>query len=153
MRLLGGLGAAVIHFPFLRPGIPDVQPEISPSAVTLMERLPKDDYDCLVASCDIGLIFLDHRFTIPNFPSRMLSYLENKMPIIAATDPNSDMGKIAEENRFGLWCASDTVDAFTILVDKMLRSDIKKMGERGYEFLCANYQVQNTYHAIMKHIV
>lgn len=127
--------------------------ETKPSSVTLMERLPKDDYDNLVASCDIGLIFLDHRFSIPNFPSRLLPYLENKMPIIAATDPNSDVGRIAEENGFGLWCASNSVEAFSTKVDKMLGSDIRAMGERGYVFLCANYRVQNTYDAIMKHIV
>lgn len=38
----------------------------------LMKSLPKDDYDTLVAACDMGMIFLDHRFTIPNFPSRLL---------------------------------------------------------------------------------
>lgn len=34
--------------------------------VSLFPRLPKEDYDALVQSCDIGLIFLDHRFQIPN---------------------------------------------------------------------------------------
>lgn len=28
------------------------------------------------------------------------------MPIIAATDGNSDIGKIAEENGYGFWCES-----------------------------------------------
>jgi len=50
--------------------------------VKLMQSLPKSDYDLLVKSCDVGLIFLDHRFTIPNYPSRLLSYLENKMPVL-----------------------------------------------------------------------
>ena len=63
--------------------------------VTVMQRLPKEDYDNLVRSCDVGLIFLDQRFTIPNYPSRLLSYLENKMPIIAATDVNTDIGTIS----------------------------------------------------------
>ena len=40
----------------------------------LMQRLPKEDYDTMVAACDVGMIFLDHRFTIPNFPSRLLGY-------------------------------------------------------------------------------
>ena len=69
--------------------------------VKLMSRLPKEDYDMLVSSCDVGLIFLDHRFTIPNYPSRLLSYLEYKMPIICCTDPNTDIGRIAEENGYG----------------------------------------------------
>jgi hypothetical protein len=40
---------------------------------------------------------------------------------------------------------------FTVLVNKMLQSDRKAMGERGYEFLKKNYTVQNTYDAIIKH--
>lgn len=123
----------------------------NPKSVTLLNKLPKDDYDRLVCSCDIGLIFLDHRFTIPNYPSRLLPYLEKKMPIIAATDPNCDMGSIAEENGYGYWCESNSVEAFTAIVDKMLDSDRKAMGERGYEFLKKNYLVENTYNAIMSH--
>lgn len=119
--------------------------------VRLMSRLPKQDYDMLVKYCDVGLIFLDHRFTIPNYPSRLLSYLENKMPVICATDVNTDMGKIAEENGYGYWCESVKPEDFTALVDKMLAEDRKAMGEKGYQFLKENYLVEHTYNAIMKH--
>lgn len=61
-------------------------------SVKVMAGLPKEDYDKLVKSCDVGLIFLDHRFTILNYPSRLLSYLENKMPVICATGANTGMG-------------------------------------------------------------
>lgn len=123
----------------------------TPKSVRVLERLPKEDYDQLASSCDVGLIFLDHRFTIPNYPSRILPYLENKMPIIAATDPNCDIGKIAEENGYGYWCESNSVEAFTATVDKMIKSDRKEMGEKGYKFLCENYLVQNTYNVIINH--
>lgn len=120
-------------------------------SITLMEGLPKEEYDQLVRSCDVGLIFLDHRFTIPNYPSRLLSYLENKMPVLCATDPNTDMGRIAEENGYGFWCESVRPEDFTALVDKMLAADRKEMGEKGYEFLRKNYTVENTYNAVMRH--
>lgn len=123
----------------------------NPASVTVMPGLPKDEYDDLVGACDVGLIFLDHRFTIPNYPSRLLAYLENKMPIIAATDPNTDIGSIAVENGYGYWCESNDVEAFVSCVNKMLESDMKAMGERGYEFLKNNYLVEHTYSQIMKH--
>jgi len=113
--------------------------------------LLKADYDTLVQTCDVGLIFLDHRFTIPNYPSRLLSYLEYKMPVLCATDPNTDMGRIAEENGYGYWCESDSVEAFTAILDKMIQSDRKTMGEKGFEFLKKNYLVDNTFNAIMRH--
>lgn len=122
-------------------------------SVKVMKGLPKEDYDKLVSSCDVGLIFLDHRFTIPNYPSRLLSYLENIMPVICCTDVNTDIGKIAQDNGYGYWCEScNTVD-FTILVNKILSKPerIQEMGEKGYQYLCQNYLVQNTYNAIMQH--
>lgn len=126
--------------------------DTNPRSVKVMDGLPKSDYDVLVRACDAGMIFLDHRFTIPNYPSRLLSYLENKMPVICATDPNSDMGRIAEENGFGYWCESNSVIDFTIILDKMIHSDRKSMGENGYEYLKKNYLVDNTYNAIMSHV-
>ncbi len=120
-------------------------------SVKLMARLSKEDYDMLVRSCDVGLIFLDHRFTIPNYPSRLLPYLEYKIPVVCATDPNTDIGRIAERNGYGFWCESFRPEDFTALVDKMLAADRKSMGEKGYEFLRNNYTVEHTYKAIMKH--
>lgn len=122
-----------------------------PKAVTVMKGLPKEDYDRLVQACHVGLIFLDYRFTIPNFPSRLLSYLEYKMPVIACTDPNCDTGSIAQENGFGFYAPSNDVNAFTQTVDKMLASNITAMGEKGYKFLKENYLIEHTYNQIMKH--
>ena len=122
-----------------------------PKSVSVFQRLPKEDYDQLVRACDVGLIFLDYRFTIPNYPSRLLPYLMEKKPIIAATDPNCDTGSIAEQNGYGYWCPSNEVSAFTQCVNKMLKSDLAQMGECGYQFYLNNYTVEHTYNAIMKH--
>ena len=122
-----------------------------PKAVTVMKGLPKEDYDRLVQACQVGLIFLDYRFTIPNFPSRLLSYLEYRMPVIVCTDSNCDTGSIAEANSFGFYAPSNDVTPFTKAVDKMLASDITDMGNKGYQFLKGNYPIEHTYNQIMKH--
>ena len=126
--------------------------ENKPKNVSLYARLPKEDYDQLVRACDVGLIFLDYRFTIPNYPSRLLPYLMEKKPIIAATDQNCDTGSIAEANSYGYWCPSNDVVAFTRAVDKMLQSDLKQMGEKGCQFYLDNYTVDHTYDIIMSHV-
>ncbi len=123
----------------------------SPKAVSLFKHIPKEDYDCLANACDIGLIFLDYRFTIPNYPSRLLPYLMSRKPIIAVTDPNCDTGSIAEENGYGYWCPSNSIDDFVRVVEKMLVSDFKQMGENGYQFYLNNYTVQHTYDTIVRH--
>ena len=122
-----------------------------PSSVSLFKSLPKNEYNELASACDVGLIFLDYRFTIPNYPSRLLSYLTNKKPIIAATDKNCDLGHIAEKNGFGYWCPSNSVEAFNCVVDKISVSNLVEMGERGYYFYNNNYTIQHTYNSIMSH--
>lgn len=128
--------------------------EMKPANVSLHARLPKEDYDNLVQSCDVGLIFLDYRFTIPNFPSRLLGYIDKKMPVILATDPNTDMGHIAEENGFGKSCLSNDKNAFTQIINFFVThpEQMKIMGEKGYEYMKKNYLVEHTYGAIIKHI-
>ena len=122
-----------------------------PKAVSVFRRLPKEDYDRLAEACNVGLIFLDYRFTIPNYPSRLLPYLMSRKPIIACTDPNCDTGALAEQNGYGFYCPSNLVEEFIKTIDCMLASDIKKMGEKGYQFFLDNYTTQHTFNAIMKH--
>ncbi len=125
----------------------------SPHNSCLLSSLPKKEYDDLVKVCDVGLIFLDRRFTIPNYPSRLLSYLENGMPVLFATDLNTDIGRIAETNGYGMCTESGDLDKFMEMVDNLASDgNLKKiMGEKGYAYLCANYTVQNSYRIIMKH--
>ena len=125
---------------------------VKPQAVSVFRKLPKADYDALASACDVGLIFLDYRFTIPNYPSRLLPYLMEKKPIIAATDPNCDTGILAEENGYGFYCPSNSVCAFVETVDKMLASDIYQLGKNGYQFYLNNYTVEHTYNTVMKHL-
>ena len=118
--------------------------------MALRQSLPKEDYDKLVASCDVGMIFLDHRFTIPNFPSRLLGYMQAKLPVFACTDPNTDMGKIIVENGFGWWCESDSTDSFKEMISEILNSQISILGETGYQYLLKHYSVKSGYEMIMK---
>ena len=120
-----------------------------PKNALLLKRLPKEDYDRLVAACDVGLIFLDHRFTIPNFPSRLLGYLQAKLPVLACTDPNTDVGKVITEGGFGWWCESDDTDAFGAQLDAAVAADLPAMGERGFAYLNEHYAVERAYQTIM----
>lgn len=121
----------------------------------LYKQIPKEDYENLVKSCDVGIILLDRRFTIPNFPSRILSYMQASLPIIAATDKNTDIGEIIEKNKFGYWCESKNSNDFMIIMDKLCNEnkDIKVMGKNSFKFLEENYTVKKSYEIIMKHFI
>ena len=114
-----------------------------------MKWLPKEDYDNMVGACDVGLIFLDHRFTIPNFPSRILAYMQAKLPILAATDPNTDIGKVIVDGGFGWWCESKYADEFKKCIDVITKINIREIGYRGFQFLNENYSVESAYSTIL----
>lgn len=114
----------------------------------LIKKLPKKDFDSMLYACDAGLIFLDYRFTIPNFPSRLLSYIQASLPVIAAVDSNTDVGKIIAEGGFGFSCESNNAENFLETVKKALSSDLKSMGEKGREYLINNYTSEHCYNII-----
>ncbi|MCI8280679.1 MAG: glycosyltransferase family 4 protein [Lachnospiraceae bacterium] len=122
-----------------------------PEHVTLMKRLPREDYEAMVGACDVGLIFLDHRFTIPNFPSRILSYMQAGLPVLAVTDVHTDVGKVITEGKFGWWCESNSTEAFGKAVQAACGSDLEQMGNAGFRYLAENYSVEDAYRVIMRH--
>lgn len=112
--------------------------------------LPRKEYEAFVGCCDVGLIFLDHRFTIPNFPSRLLSYMQKSMPVIACTDPNTDVGKVIEAGNFGLWCESDDPEKFVQAVKALCRADLATLGGNAADYLKAHYNVQTVADLILE---
>lgn len=120
-----------------------------PGNVLLLNGLPREEYEALASACDVGLLFLDRRFTIPNFPSRLLSYLQWGMPVIACTDPCTDVGDIAEAGGFGWKCSSGEAEEFRRTVGLVCRSDRRAMGEAGRAYLLAHYTAERSYHIIL----
>lgn len=120
-----------------------------PQNIVLYQWLPKEDYDKLVAACNVGMIFLDHRFTIPNFPSRLLSYMQAKLSVLAVTDPNTDIGRVITENGFGWWCESDDLLAFCSIIDVIVKGESQTGNEKAYRVLCERYDVEKAYRVIV----
>ena len=121
-----------------------------PVNAKLLESLPKVEYDLLVEACDIGMIFLNPNFTIPNFPSRLLSYLECSMPVLAATDKSTDIGKVIEEAGCGLWVQSGDIKGMLRAIQKLIENeeDLLLMKKNARTLLDKNYTVDISYHLI-----
>lgn len=124
-----------------------------PNNALLLSGIEKKQYDNLLNACDIGLIFLNKNFTIPNFPSRLLSYLEMKMPVIAAVDTATDVGEVIENAKCGYSVlAGDIARMNTIIKKNLQEDDIQEMGENGYKLLIENYTVNVSYDLIIDKI-
>lgn len=122
----------------------------TPQNARLLKGLPKNDYDLLLSACEVGLVFLHKDFTIPNFPSRLLSYLEMKMPVISATDPNTDVGDIIEQYQCGYKVLSGDAAAIQNAI-KVLCHDEEKfalMKENAWQLLQKEYTVAKSYQLI-----
>ena len=109
--------------------------------VTCLEELPAKDYNDLCASCDVGMIMLDKRFTFPNFPSRTLSYLNNAMAIMACTDTATDIKEMIEVADCGKWCHSDKVEDFSNTVKWFVDNEdtLTNLGDNGKKYLIDNF--------------
>ena len=122
------------------------------TSTKLIKQLPKNEYHALEASADVGLIFLDSRFTIPNIPSRMLGYMQAGLPVLAATDANTDLKDFLLDGDYGFWSEHGDLAGFkknlSMLKDPVLRKD---MGNNSYEYLKNNFDVSVSYKKIIRH--
>ena len=124
--------------------------EYRPRNATLLRKLPKTDYDTLLASCDVGLIFLNKNFLIPNFPSRLLSYLEMKMPVIAATDPNTDIGDVIEAAQCGYKVIAGDIDDMNYRIDLLAnQNDLSSLQSNAWNLLNQEYLTERSYKLII----
>lgn len=121
--------------------------------VKLLPFVPKEKYNYIISSGDVGMVFLDKRFTIPNFPTRIMGYLLHKMPILFATDPVTDVGRIVEQAGCGFWVESGQLEDLNKRIELLVTNKeiIKDMGEKAYQLLINKYEVSVSYNIIISH--
>lgn len=118
--------------------------------VIIKDQLPRTDYQELVYNADVGLISLNEKFTIPNIPSKTLSYFNAKVPILAAIDSNTDYGKILESSGSGLWSVTGDIQKYKSNFDRLYNNPElrRQMGENGYAYLVGYLTPEMTYKTI-----
>lgn len=95
------------------------------SNALVLDNLPRNEYEKITVESDVGLIMLDPNFTIPNFPSRILSYMEYGKPVLAATDEISDIGDLIVNGRFGRWVSGKDEKAFYEAINEFKSLDLR----------------------------
>jgi len=119
--------------------------------VMLRDFIPREKYLALIKECDLGLVTLNDRFTIPNIPSRTLGYWNARLPVLAAVDARTDYGSLLDRAGGGLWSLAGDVAAFRENFDRLYRdADLRReMGRKGYEYLATHLTPENSYRKIM----
>lgn len=118
----------------------------------IMNRLDKAEFNKVLAASDIGIISLDNRFTIPNYPSRLLSYMQAKLPILSITDNTTDLTENIKSGGFGWSVTNNSVDSFKNLVVKCITKlsydDIITYGNKSFNYLDENFNVEPAFYKI-----
>ena len=143
--VIGGSGT---QFQYLQKSLA----EFSPPNALLYSFLPRKDFEQMVATSDVGLIFL-YRYTSPQFPSRILSYFEYAKPTLCAVNRETDIGTIVDANRCGRSVIHGDLRAFIDEVKYFSEneSERKKMGKNGRKLLMDRYTARHSYEIIMSH--
>lgn len=118
----------------------------------VIENLPRIEYEQITKECDVGIIVLDPRFTIPNYPSRILSYMEYEKPVIAATDKVTDLKELIKEADCGVWTWSGDSQVFINKAKEMSKSkSLPTLGANGRKYLEDRFNVKQSVLILEKH--
>ncbi len=118
------------------------------------DLMPRNDYQKIVAESDIGLIFLDARFTIPNYPSKVLPYFNLGIPVMAALDVNNDFKDMLIETKSGFWAKSGDIEDYSNKLDKLIKDKILRveMGKNGRKCLEEKFSIDQSVRIINKYL-
>lgn len=140
-----------IHFLIIGSGLeyPRLKSYIDtekPKQVTLHSVMPKTDYNQVMSACDVGMILLNYKLTVPNIPSRVLDYMQAKLPILACVDSITDIGEIVETANCGWACYSNDSITFNRILEKLWyeREGLQKKGMNGYRYFIEHYTTSKT---------
>ena len=108
-----------------------------PVNLTYRHQLERPEYEKLLANADVGMISLSKDFTIPNFPSRILSYMQISKPVFAVLDEATDMDECIAEAGCGISVRAGDTGAFVEGVRRLIRlkDELPEMGARGRRYL------------------
>lgn len=125
-----------------------------PTNAKLMKGVSKEEYEKILQGCDVGMLFLHKDFKIPNFPSRLLSYLELKLPVLAATDSNTDVGTTIENAKCGYSVFSGNQIDMQNAIDKFYSNEeqLLKMKENSWKLLTTEFNVNKSFELIINKI-
>lgn len=126
--------------------------ESSYNNLFLYEWLPREDFDKILAASDVGLILL-YRYTVPQFPSRLLSYLDYSKPVLCAVNNHTDIGRIVEDSGCGRSTIHGNIEEFINAVKSFAesRSARLEMGKAGHKLFINTYTVKHGYEIIINH--
>jgi glycosyltransferase involved in cell wall biosynthesis len=112
--------------------------------VTLLEPRPRGEQTAFLNACDVGLVPLVKGMRGVAMPSRTYNFLAAGKPILALTDPESEVATVIEEDRVGWFVPPHAPEQLLDMIYKIYdeRDSIGKMGARARQMAIEKYSVE-----------
>lgn len=150
-----------VHFVFLGNGVKRkwLSNEIekrSLSNVTLLDPRPRSDQIQFLNACDVGLVSLVDRMKGVSMPSRTYNILAAGKPILAMTEPESELSLVVSETNAGIVVPPNHPDQLAEAIGRFLSMnsvELTEMGERARNAAVTQYSIEvavESYRSVLK---
>jgi glycosyltransferase involved in cell wall biosynthesis len=113
--------------------------------MTFLNYMPRDEYEGLLRTADLGLITIDEKFPVPTCPSKIIGYMALHQPVIAMINEGNDYGEFyIDKSGCGLWSAGLDNEKMFANFEWMYThpEERKAMGEAGYRYYKENFAAE-----------
>jgi glycosyltransferase involved in cell wall biosynthesis len=121
----------------------------------IVRSLTKASYFEELDNSDVGLIFLNEKFTIPNYPSRLLDYLYFDLAILSNTDINTDITDFIRNANVGK-CFFGVKDLDNMITEIIKIKDssayLESFNHNSYKSMIKYFNIDTSFELINKKI-
>lgn len=123
----------------------EVRAAISTSRVEMLGVVSEERLDHELKRATIGLVSQRSDFPEFNMPSKLMNYMAEGLPVIAAVGSASEVARVVETNEAGLVCSNDGTEQLGAAVSRMLHApeQLARMSERSRLFASTNLDPKN----------
>ena len=110
-----------------------------------LDYMPREEYEAILATADLGLITIDEKFPVPTSPSKVIGYMALHQPVLAMINKKNDYGEFyLDASGCGLWSADLDYDKMYSQFDWFVNhpEERKQMGESGYAYYKTHFTVE-----------
>ena len=110
-----------------------------------LNYMPREEYEGLLRTADVGLITIDEKFPVPTCPSKVIGYMALHQPVVAMINEGSDYGEFyIDKPGCGLWSAGLDNEKMFANFEWMYThpEERKAMGEAGYQYYIQHFSTE-----------
>ena len=123
--------------------------------IVFLNYMPRNEYERLLRTADVGIITIDEKFPVPTCPSKVIGYMALQQPVVAMINEGSDYGEFyIDKPGCGLWSAGLDNEKMFANFEWMYThpEERKAMGEAGYNYYKEHFDVKVVCKELLKQL-